>query len=445
MRILRCCQEMGIETVMAYSSEDADTLPVQFATKNVCIGPAPAGKSYLNQEALVAAAKAKKCDAIHPGYGFLSENASFAKLCEKNGIVFIGPSSSMIRMMGDKQKARELMRRHGVPVVPGSDGLLKNWREAAKIADKVGYPVLIKASAGGGGRGMRTAYDSAEIEDAFESAQAEALAAFGDGSMYLEKLIPHPHHIEVQILGDKNGHIIHLGERDCSMQRRNQKLLEESPARILTQKQREAIHKAAVRAAKAVHYESAGTVEFVLDQDGNFYFIEMNTRVQVEHPVTEMVTGVDIIREQIRIAAGLNLSYRQSDIRLEGHAIECRVNAEDPAAGFAPCPGTVSFLHLPGGKDVRVESALYSGSKVSPYYDSMIAKVIVHAPGRLEAIRKMRVALEETTIDGIRTNLDFLYLIMFNADYLTGNVDTGFLERQAKAILDWGEKSKKSR
>ena len=443
MRVLRCCQEMGIETVLACSAEDMDSLPAQFATKRVCIGPSAAAKSYLNQEAVVQAAMSFQCEAIHPGYGFLSENADFASLCEEHGILFIGPSPEMIRMMGDKQSARALMKKHGVPVVPGSDGILKNWKEAAEIARKVGYPVLLKATAGGGGRGMRTAYDESEIQNAYESAQAEALSAFGDGSLYLEKLILHPHHIEVQILGDSRGHIIHLGERDCSLQRRNQKLLEEAPARILKPRQREALHRAALRAAKAVRYRSAGTVEFVLDREGNFYFIEMNTRIQVEHPVTEMITGVDLVREQIRIAAGLELSCRQSDISFSGHAIECRINAENPAKGFAPCPGNISFLHFPAGKGVRVESALYNGSRVSPWYDSMIAKVIVHAPGRLEAIRKMRVALEEMTVEGINTNLEFLYLLMFNPDYLSGHVDTGFLEKDADAIIRWGEESRR--
>ena len=443
MRVLRCCQEMGIETVLACSAEDMDSLPAQFATKRVCIGPSAAAKSYLNQEAVVQAAMSFQCEAIHPGYGFLSENADFASLCEEHGILFIGPSPEMIRMMGDKQSARALMKKHGVPVVPGSDGILKNWKEAAEIARKVGYPVLLKATAGGGGRGMRTAYDASEIQSAYESAQAEALSAFGDGSLYLEKLILHPHHIEVQILGDSRGHIIHLGERDCSLQRRNQKLLEEAPARILKPRQREALHRAALRAAKAVRYRSAGTVEFVLDREGNFYFIEMNTRIQVEHPVTEMITGVDLVREQIRIAAGLELSCRQSNISFSGHAIECRINAENPAKGFAPCPGDISFLHFPAGKGVRVESALYNGSRVSPWYDSMIAKVIVHAPGRLEAIRKMRVALEEMTVEGINTNLEFLYLLMFNPDYLSGHVDTGFLEKDAEAIIRWGEESRR--
>ncbi|MEE1113667.1 MAG: acetyl-CoA carboxylase biotin carboxylase subunit [Eubacterium sp.] len=441
MRILRCCHEMGIETVVAYSTEDAESLPVQFSAESVCIGPAPAAKSYLNTDVLLQAAKSTHCDAIHPGYGFLSENAEFAEACEKNGIAFIGPSSQMIRDMGDKQSARALMKAKGVPVVPGSDGLVETAEDAIRVAEKTGYPVLVKASAGGGGRGMRTAYDSAELERAFEDARAEAIAAFGDGSMYLEKLILNPHHIEVQILGDKQGHVVHLGERDCSMQRRHQKLLEESPAWILSDKMRDAMYKAAVRAAKAVHYVSAGTVEFVVDKEGNFYFIEMNTRIQVEHPVTEMETGVDLLREQIRIAAGRELSVKQSQIKLTGHTIECRINAEDPSRNFAPDPGMVSFLHFPGGEGIRVESAIYQGCRISPYYDSMIAKIIVHAPGRLEAIRKMRTALEELTIEGVHTNTNLLYLIMFNSDYMLGNVDTGFMEKQTDAILKWDKES----
>lgn len=441
MRLIRCCSELGIETVLAYSEEDADSLPVQIATESVCIGPAAASKSYLNQDSILAAAQAYNCDAIHPGFGFLSENADFAQACAENGIEFIGPSADMIRQMGDKQSARSLMKKNGVPVVPGSDGLVETAEQAKRLADKIGYPVLLKASAGGGGRGMRTAFDASEIENAFESARAEALSAFGNGDMYLEKLIVHPHHIEFQILGDKFGNIIQLGERDCSMQRRNQKLLEESPAKCLTPKQRSAMAKAALKAAKAVKYYSAGTVEFVLDQEGKFYFIEMNTRIQVEHPVTEMVTGVDLIREQIRIAAGLRLSYKQEDIHPQGHAIECRINAENPKNNFMPSPGEVTFLHIPGGMDVRVETALYQGCRISPWYDSMIAKVIVHAPGRLEAIRKMRMALEEMIVEGVDTNLDFLLLIMFNIDYLMGNIDTSFIERNTVGLLAWDRES----
>ncbi len=442
MRILRCCVELGIETVLIHSSEDAESMPVQLCTQAVCIGPAPAKDSYLNADAILTAAKAYECDAIHPGFGFLSENAEFAEKCEENGIIFVGPSAEIIRKMGDKQSAREMMKKHGVPVVPGSDGLVADAKEAAEIAKKTGYPVLIKASAGGGGRGMRTAFSEDEIEQAFESARAEAKAAFGDGSMYLEKLIVNPRHIEVQILGDRFGHIVQLGERDCSMQRRNQKLIEEAPAKCLTPKSRQAIAKAALKAAKAAGYYSVGTVEFVLDQDGQFYFIEMNTRIQVEHPVTEMVTGIDLIREQIRVAAGQKLSMKQDDIKVRGHAIECRINAENPEKGFAPSPGTVDFLHLPGGCGVRIESALYQGCQISPWYDSMAAKIIVHAPTRLEAIRRMRMALEETVIEGVETNIDFLLLIMFNPDYMLGNINTSFIENHTQSLLDWNKASK---
>ncbi len=442
MRILRCCHELGIETVTACSYEDRNSLPVQLSTDSVCIGPASAAQSYLNQDALIEAAKAKSCDAIHPGYGFLSENAEFAEECEKNGIAWIGPDADMIRRMGDKQEAKALMKKNGVPVVPGSDGLLSGVDEARKIAGKVGYPVLLKATAGGGGRGMRIANSASELESAYANASAEAEAAFGNGDLYLEKLIRNPRHIEVQILGDKSGHIIHLGERDCSLQRRNQKLVEEAPARCLTDRQRAAIYKAALRAAKAAKYVSAGTVEFVLDHDGNFYFIEMNTRIQVEHSVTEMVTGVDLIREQIRIAAGLALSMKQSDLKIRGHAIECRINAENPEAGFAPCPGRLDFLHLPAGFGVRCENALYPGCTVSPYYDSMIAKVIVHAPGRLAAIRKMRVALEEMVIEGFPTNIEFQYFLMYDQDYMRNEFDTSFLASHTDTILGWMKESR---
>ncbi len=443
MRLIRCCQEMGIDTVLAVSEEDRDSLPAQFATETVCIGPARAADSYLNQDVLIQAAKSLHCEAIHPGYGFLSENAEFAELAEQNGIVFIGPSSDMIRNMGDKQKAREIMKKCHVPVVPGSDGILKNVQEAEKIAAQVGYPVLLKATAGGGGRGMRIAAEENELEKAFQEAQAEAEAAFGNGDLYLEKLIVNPHHIEVQILGDQNGHIAALGERDCSMQRRNQKLIEESPASVLNEKQRTELQKAAVRAAKAVHYVSAGTVEFVLDQTGHFYFIEMNTRIQVEHSVTEVVTGIDLVKEQIRIARGMDLSFKQSDVVIRGHAIECRINAEDPERNFAPCPGNVNFVHMPGGFGVRVESALYSGCRVSPYYDSMIAKIIVHAPKRLDAIRKMRMALEEMTVDGVTTNTNFLYLLMHDHAYMTGQFDTSYLGTHTGQILKWDRDSRK--
>ncbi len=443
MRIQRCCSEMGMETVLIYSKEDADEMPVQFCNEAVCIGAGSARTSYLRWKSILHAAIVHGCEAIHPGYGFLAENAEFAESCEAAGIRFVGPSAEIIRMMGDKQAARKLMQAHGVPCVPGSDGIVGSVQEAAAAADKVGYPVLLKATAGGGGRGMRIAENAEELENAFRQASAEAESAFGNGDLYLEKLIQHPRHIEVQILGDMSGTVIQLGERDCSMQRRNQKMIEESPARCLTEEQRGRILACAVRAAKAAGYFSAGTVEFVLDQAGNFYFIEMNTRIQVEHPVTEFVTGMDLVREQFRIAAGQKLSIAQEDIRVSGHAIECRINAEDPERGFLPSPGTVKFLHLPGGAGVRVETVLYQNCTISPLYDNLIAKIIVHAPGRLEAIRRMRTALRETVIDGVKTNVEFLLLMMYNTDYMLGRIDTSFIEMNTAGILAWNRASKK--
>ena len=443
MRLIRCMKEMGIESVLAYSAEDADSLPVQMATESVCIGPAAASASYLNQAALVEAAKAASCDAVHPGYGFLSENADFAALVRENGMAFIGPDPETIRLMGDKEKARELMKKNGIPTVPGSDGLVDTADEAVRVADSLGYPVLVKASAGGGGRGMRRASCRDEVMAAYQDARAEAQAAFGDSSVYLEKEIVRPHHIEFQILADRYGGIVQLGERDCSMQRRRQKMIEEAPAGCLTPRLRAKMAKAAIAAAKASGYVSAGTVEFVVDQQGNFYFIEMNTRIQVEHCVTEMETRIDLVREQIRIAAGMKLSVRQTDIHPAGHTIEVRINAEDPQQAFAPSPGTISFAHFPGGGGVRIESAVYSGSRVSPFYDSMIAKLIVHAPGRQEAIHKMRAALEELTIEGVRTNIDYLYLMMFQRDYLLGQFDTSFIEENTEKILKWEKACRK--
>ena len=437
LRIVRCCREMGIETVAVYSTADADALHVQYATESVCIGPPRAADSYLNMKNILSAATLYGCDAIHPGFGFLSENSEFARLCEECGIHFIGPSPEVIDRMGNKQAARQLMRQHGVPVVPGSEGRVETGAEAAAIAEEIGYPVLIKAAAGGGGRGMRRANSRQELIDAFDTARAEAVACFGDEEMYLEKLIENPRHIEFQILGDKSGNIIHLGERDCSIQRKNQTLMEESPSKALTPALREQMGAAAVKAARAAGYTSAGTVEFVLDSAGNFYFIEMNTRIQVEHPVTEMVTGVDLVREQIRIAAGLPLSLSQEQVKSTGHAIECRILAEDPGAGFRPCPGIVSFLHLPGGYGVRIDTALYNGYETSPFYDSMIAKVIVHASTRLEAIRRMRRVLEELVIDGIKTNVDFAHLILYHPEFIKGTYNTGFLERNLDELLSW--------
>lgn len=439
LRVLRACRDLDVDTVVACSDADADSLPVQLAGRSVCVGPARAADSYLNGDAILTAAIATGCDAVHPGYGFLSENADFADRCAENGLKFIGPSGDVIRRMGNKAAARTLMQSVGVPVVPGSDGPVRDAAEAGEVADAIGYPVLIKAAAGGGGRGMRRAFTPRELEEKFEEARSEAVANFGDGEMYLEKLILSPRHIEFQILADQQGNIIQLGERDCSIQRKNQKLIEESPSKALTPELRAEMGAAAVRAARAAGYENAGTVEFVLDGEGHFYFIEMNTRIQVEHPVTELVTGMDLVREQLRIAAGLPLSRRQEEIVLTGHAIECRINAEDPARQFAPCPGRVEFLHLPGGPGVRVDTALFAGYELPPYYDSLCAKVDVHAPTRLEAVRKMRRALEELMIEGFSTNATLAHQIMYHPDFVKGNIDTGFLEKNMDTMLKWCE------
>ena len=429
VRILRACRELGVDTVAVYSSADADALHVQLATQAVCIGPAKAADSYLNVDALLTVARQTGCDALHPGYGFLSENAEFAQRCADLELTFIGPSGDVIRTMGNKAAARALRQSHGVPVVPGSDGPVSTAQDAQAVAEAIGYPVLVKASAGGGGRGMRRVDRPEDLPALFQAAQSEAVACFGNGELYVEKLILHPRHIEFQILADSQGNVIHLGERDCSIQRKNQKLIEESPSRALTPQLREEMGQAAVRAARAAHYESAGTIEFVLDEDGRFYFIEMNTRIQVEHPITEWVTGIDLIKEQIRIASGLPLSYRQEDVKITGHAIEVRVNAERPEEGFLPCPGTVTGLHLPGGKGVRIDSAIYSGYTIPPYYDSMVAKLIVWAKNRQEAIRKMQSALGEVIIEGIDTNVDYQYGIVNHPDYIEGNIDIEFIER----------------
>ena len=439
VRIMRACRELGVETVSVYSQADADALHVQLATRAVCIGPAKAADSYLNVDALLTVAKETGCDAVHPGYGFLSESAEFSDKCAEMGLRFIGPSGDVIRMMGNKSAARDLMKKHHVPVVPGSDGAVETAQEAGTIAAEIGYPVLVKASAGGGGRGMRRVDSPEEMESKFQQARAEALACFGDGQLYVEKLILNPKHIEFQILADRQGNVIHLGERDCSIQRKNQKLVEESPSKALTPELREAMGRAAVAAAKAAGYENAGTIEFVLDQEGHFYFIEMNTRIQVEHPVTEMVTGLDLVREQLRIAAGLPLSVSQEDVVLRGHALECRINAEDAAQDFRPCPGTTKFLHFPGGPGVRVDSLLYNGYEVSPFYDSLVAKVIVHAPTRLETIRRMRRVLEEMIIEGYPTTADFCHLILHHPDFVKGRYDTGFLAQHQDELLSWNK------
>ncbi|MCI8844197.1 MAG: acetyl-CoA carboxylase biotin carboxylase subunit [Oscillospiraceae bacterium] len=444
VRILRACREMDIESVAVYSAADEDALHVQFTEEAVCIGPARAAGSYLNQDAILTAAKAAGCDALHPGYGFLSENAAFADACREAGIAFVGPSGDVIRKMGDKAAARALMQSVGVPVVPGSDGLVATAEEAREIAGRIGYPVLIKASAGGGGKGMRRVYAPDELEPLFHEAAAEAKANFGDGSLYLEKLIVNPRHIEIQILADKFGNIVQLGERDCSIQRKNQKLLEESPSHALPQAVRERMGEAAVKAARAAGYENAGTVEFVLAPDGSFYFIEMNTRIQVEHPVTELVSGVDLVQEQIRIAAGLRLRKTQDQLRPSGHAIECRINAEDPAHDFAPRPGRAEFFHFPGGPGVRVDSCLYNGCEISPHYDSLVAKLIVHAPTRLGAIRRMRRALEELTMAGLTTNAALLHQILYHPAFVRGGYTTSFLDEHLDELLDWIAKAEEA-
>ena len=436
LRIIRACRELDVETVAVYSQADESSLAAQVATRSLCIGPARASDSYLNQEALLTAAEATGCDAIHPGYGFLSENPDFADRCVEAGLRYIGPSGDVIRKMGSKAAARTLAQNAGVPVVPGSDGPLSGVVQARELADRVGYPVLLKASAGGGGRGMRQVDGPEDLERAYQAAQAEAVACFGNGEMYLEKLILHPRHIEFQIMADGQGHVVHLGERDCSIQRRRQKLVEESPSRALNPELRERMGAAAVAAARAAGYVGAGTVEFVLSPEGDFYFIEMNTRIQVEHPVTELVTGVDLVREQLRVAAGLPLSFTQEDVRVSGHAIECRINAEDPEHDFRPCPGKTEFLHLPGGPGVRVDTALYTGYEVPPYYDSLVAKVLVHAPTRLEAIRRMRRALEELVIEGYPTNAALAHLIMHDPEFVRGQYDTSFLDRNLEKLLE---------
>jgi acetyl-CoA carboxylase biotin carboxylase subunit len=420
---------MDIETVVVYSTADKESLPVMLATHSVCIGPAKAKDSYLNIDVILETAEKMQCDGIYPGYGFLSENADFAERCEQRGITFIGPSADIIRKMGDKQSARKLMMENDVPVVPGSKGLINSVEEACEIAEKIGYPVLLKASAGGGGKGMRKAFSRDELALAFETAKAEAKASFGNDDMYMEKLILKPHHIEFQILADRFGNVVYLGERDCSIQRRNQKLLEESPAWILSDRLREEMGKTAVKAAKAAGYYSAGTIEFVLDDKENYYFIEMNTRIQVEHPVTEMITGVDLIKEQIRIASNMKLPFTQEDIHIKGHAIECRINAEQT--------GKINFLHFPAGYGVRVDSHLYTGYNVTPYYDSMLAKIIVTGNTRLEAIRRMRRALEELIIDGVKTNAEFMHLLMYHPVFIKGNYNTAFWEENSELIEQW--------
>jgi len=428
VRIIRACKELDIRTVAVFSDVDADALHVSLADEAVCIGPAPSAKSYLNMKAIISAAEIADADAIHPGYGFLSENAEFAEICEQCGIVFIGPSADNMRRMGDKISARQTVTAAGVPILPGTNKSVETTEEAVRIAAEIGYPIIIKASAGGGGRGMKIVHSPASLPNALAMARTEAQAGFGKADVYIEKFCEHPRHVEIQILGDKHGNVIHLGERDCSIQRRHQKLVEEAPCPVLTPELRERMGACAVAAAKAVNYSSAGTIEYLLDSDGSFYFMEMNTRVQVEHPVTEMVTGVDIIKEQIRSAAGFELRYKQEDIKITGHAIECRINAEDPEK-FTPFPGKITGYHTPGGMGVRVESAMYDQYTVLPHYDSMIGKLIVHAENREAAIKRMKVALDEYIIQGIKTTIPFHQKLMNNKQFCDLDFDTNFLER----------------
>ncbi|MCI8993459.1 MAG: acetyl-CoA carboxylase biotin carboxylase subunit [Eubacterium sp.] len=427
VRIIRACREMGIKTVAVYSEADTDALHTQLADEAVCIGKAAAKDSYLNMERMLSAAIVTKSEAIHPGFGFLSENTKFAELCEKCNLDFIGPSSEVIHKMGDKSEARKTMMDAGVPVVPGTKTPVFYAEKAVRYASQIGYPVMIKAAYGGGGKGMRVAEDEKDFISQFHIAQKEAENAFGDGTMYIEKYIANPKHVEVQVLADKYGNVVTLGERDCSIQRRHQKMIEESPCVAINEKQRKKMSEAAVKAAKAVAYENAGTVEFLLADTGEFYFMEMNTRIQVEHPVTELVTGVDLIKEQIRISAGEKLSVSQRDIRLDGHAIECRINAEIPEKNFRPCPGKITQLHFPGGNGIRVDSAVYGGYKIPPYYDSMIVKLIVKDKTREQAIAKMSSALGEVVVEGVETNLDFQYEIINHPKFRDGYITTDFI------------------
>ena len=432
LRIIRACREMGIKTVVAYSKADEDSLPVRMADQAVCIGPAPSSASYLLIERLISVAEICDVDAIHPGYGFLSENAQFAEVCKSCNITFIGPGPEQMRAMGDKAHARATMRKAGVPVTPGSNGLITTEEEALQTARALKYPVIIKASAGGGGRGMRIAHNDASLLQGFHAASTEAKLAFGNGEVYIEKFIENPRHIEVQILADAYGNVLHLGERDCSLQRRHQKLIEESPSPALSEALRKKMGEAAVKAAKAAKYVSAGTIEFLLGSDDQFYFMEMNTRVQVEHPVTEMITGVDIIKEQIRIAAGEKLSIQQKHVKFNGHAIECRINAENPYSNFSPSPGQISFYCAPGGPGVRVDSHAYAGYRIPPYYDSMIGKLIVHGSTREEAIVRCRRALSEYLIQGVSTTIPFEQFLLESREFIEGRYDTGFIERLIK-------------
>ncbi len=434
LRVIRACRELDIQTVAVYSEADRESLHVRFADDDVCIGPAPSRESYLKIPRLIAAAEITGADAIHPGYGFLAENAEFAETCRASGITFIGPTPEQIRVMGDKASARRAMADVGVPVVPGTPGPVEDPEEALAFAREICFPVIVKASAGGGGKGMRVSHDPDDFTRSFQLARSEALSAFGNGDVYVEKFLERPRHVEFQILGDTHGNVIHLGERDCSVQRRHQKLIEEAPCPVMTPELRERMGEAAVRGAKAIEYVGAGTVEMLLDEDGSFYFMEMNTRIQVEHPVTEMLTGVDLVKEQIRVAAGLPLSVTSTPA-FRGHVIECRVNAEDPARNFQPSPGRIDTFHQPGGPGVRIDTHVYAGYTVPPYYDSMIGKLIVQGNTRGEALKRMQIALESFVVEGVRTTIPFLARVMQHPDFQAGTVHTKWLEYEGAELL----------
>lgn len=430
VRIIRACKEMNIKTVAVYSEIDKDALHTRLADEAICIGPANSMKSYLNVKNIIEAAMITKADSIHPGFGFLSENAQFAKICEESNIKFIGPKSNVIDLLGNKSKAKEMMKKEGVPVIPGSDGSIKDLKQAILVCEKIGYPVLLKAAAGGGGKGIRVVNSFEELETNYNIVKQEAKNSFNDDEIYIEKYIKEPRHVEIQIMADEYGNIVHLGERDCSIQRNHQKIVEETPSTIIDEKLRNKMGNVAIKAAKAAGYTSLGTVEFLVDSDKNFYFMEMNTRIQVEHPITEMRTGIDMVKEQIKIAAGEKIKFKQKEIEFRGHSIECRINAENPNKNFMPSPGKINEINLPGGNGIRIDTAIYNGYTIPSNYDSMIAKIITFGVNRNEAISKMKRALEELVIDGINTNRDFLFEIIKNPNFIRGNFDTSFIEKE---------------
>ncbi len=433
VRIIRACKEMNIKTVAIYSEVDKDALHAKLADEAICVGPADSRKSYLNMKNIIEAAYITGADSIHPGFGFLSENAQFAKICEESNIKFIGPSSKVIELLGNKSNSKEMMKKAEVPTIPGSEGSIKGLKDAMVIAKKIGYPIMLKAAAGGGGKGIRIVNSEDELENAYNIVKQEAKNSFNDDELYMEKFIQNPRHVEIQILADEHGNVVHLGERDCSVQRNNQKVIEETPSTAIDNKLRSKMGEAAVKAAKAANYASCGTVEFLVDKDKNFYFMEMNTRIQVEHPITEMRTGIDIVKEQIKIAAGEKLKFKQKEIEFRGHSIECRINAENPSKNFRPCPGKITGLNLPGGNGIRIDTAIYEGYTIPANYDSMIAKLIVFGVSRNEAIAKMKRALEELVIEGVDTNRDFLFEIIRNPNFIRGDFDTSFISKLQQA------------